>query len=85
MAKYKVEIKRSAVKEIEVLPRKDILSILEKIRRLGDDPRPSDCKKLSGQEKYRIRCGDYRILYLIENDVLTIYIVKVGHRKDVYR
>ena len=85
MAKYKVEIKRSAVKEIESFPRKDILAILEKISRLGDDPRPSDCKKLSGQEKYRIRCGNYRILYLIEDSILIVYIVKVGHRRDVYR
>ncbi|MBF0331144.1 MAG: type II toxin-antitoxin system RelE/ParE family toxin [Candidatus Omnitrophica bacterium] len=85
MAKYKVEIKRSAVKEIESLPRKEILIILDRIRLLADDPRPRDVRKLSGDEKYRIRCGDYRILYLIEDDVLIIYVVKVGHRKDVYR
>ena len=84
MARYKVEIKRSAVKEIESLPRKEILIVLNRIRRLSDDPRPGEGKKLSGQEKYRVRCGDYRILYLIEDDVLVVYIVKVGHRKDVY-
>ncbi len=78
MAKYKVEIKRAAVKEIESLPRKDILSVLEKIRSLANDPRSGDGKKLSGQEKYRIRCGNYQILYLIENDVLIVYVVKVG-------
>ncbi len=85
MAKYKVEIKRSAVKEIERLPRKEIRIVLDKIKALADDPRPSDCKKLSGQEKYRVRCGNYRILYLIEDAILIVYIVKVGHRKDVYR
>jgi len=85
MAKYKVEIKRSAVKEIERLPRKEIQIVLDKIKALADDPRPSDCKKLSGQEKYRVRCGNYRILYLIEDAILIVYIVKVGHRKDVYR
>jgi len=85
MAKYKIEIKRSAVKEVERLPRKDILAVLDKIKLLADDPRPNDCKKLSGQEKYRIRCGDYRILYLIEDNILIVYVVKVGHRKDVYR
>jgi mRNA interferase RelE/StbE len=85
MAKYKVEIKRSAVKEIERLPRREILIILDKIKLLADDPRPADCKKLSGQGKYRVRCGNYRILYLIADDVLIVYIVKVGHRKDVYR
>jgi mRNA interferase RelE/StbE len=85
MAKYKIEIKRSAGKEIEKLSRKDLLAVLEKIRELAEDPRPHDCKKLSGQEKYRVRCGNYRILYLIEDMVLLILIVKVGHRKDVYR
>ena len=84
MAKYKVEIKRSAVKEIERLPCKEIKIVLDKIKALADDPRPCDCKKLSGQEKYRVRCGNYRILYLIEDDVLIVYVVKVGHRKDVY-
>ncbi len=85
MAKYNVDIKRSAVKEIERLPRKEILIILDKISRLADEPRPADSRKLSGQEKYRVRCGNYRILYLIEDDILIVYIVKVGHRKDVYR
>ena len=85
MAKYKIEIKRSAVKEIEGLPHKDMLAVLSKIKRLADDPRPHDCKKLSAQEKYRIRCGNYRILYAIEDAVLIVFVVKVGHRKDVYR
>ena len=74
MARYKVEIKRSAVKEIESLPLKEILIVLNRIRRVSDDPRPVEGKKLSGQEKYRVRCGDYRILYLIEDDVLVVYI-----------
>ncbi len=85
MGKYKIEIKKSAVKEIEGLPRKDIQAVLSKIYALGDDPRPHDCKKLSSQEKYRVRCGDYRILYSIEDKVLIVYVVKVAHRKDVYR
>lgn len=85
MEKYRLELKRSAVKEIESLPRKEIITILDKIRELANDPKPADARKLSGQEKYRVRCGNYRILYLIEDDVLVVYIVKVGHRKDVYR
>ncbi|MEI8012263.1 MAG: type II toxin-antitoxin system RelE/ParE family toxin [Candidatus Omnitrophota bacterium] len=80
MAKFKVEIKRAAIKEIESLSRKDILSVLEKIRSLADDPRSGDGKKLSGQEKYRIRCGNYLILYLIENDARIVYVIKAGHR-----
>lgn len=85
MGKYKIEIKKSAVKEIEHLPCKDIKTIVDKIASLADNPRPHGCQKLSGQEKYRIRCGKYRILYCIEDDILIVYVVKVGHRKDVYR
>ena len=85
MGRYRVEVKRSAVKEIEVLSNRDIKAILDKIFSLADNPRPYDCQKLSGREQYRIRRGDYRILYYIEDDVLIVYIVKVGHRKDVYR
>ena len=85
MGRYRVEIKKSAVKEIEHLPRKDMKAVLYKIEALSENPRPRDCKKLSSQGKYRIRCGNYRILYSIEDDILTIYVVKVGNRKDVYR
>ena len=85
MEKYRLEIKRSALKEIERLPKRELKSILEKIASLADDPRPHGYEKLSGEEKYRIRCGDYRILYGIEDKILVVYIVKVGHRRDVYR
>lgn len=85
MGKYKVEIKKSAVREIERLPHRDIKAVLEKIESLSENHRPHDCKKLSAQEKYRVRCGNYRILYSIEDDILIVFVVKVGHRKDVYR
>ena len=85
MGKYRIEIKKSAVKEINSLPCRDLRSILDKIAALSDNPRPHDCKKLSAQEKYRVRCGDYRILYSIEDAILIVYVVKVGHRKDVHR
>ena len=85
MGRYRLEIKKSAVKEIERLPRKDMKAVLERIETLSDNPRPHDCKKLSAQEKYRVRCGNYRILYSIEDDILIVFVVKVGHRKDVYR
>jgi len=84
MGRYKVEVKRSAVKEIAALPDKGIRAVLDRIFSLADNPRPYDCQKLSGREQYRIRHGNYRILYNIEDDVLIVYIVKVGHRKDVY-
>ena len=85
MGKYRIEIKKSAVKEIHKLPSREIKKVLAKIESLSENPRAEDCIKLSGEEKYRVRCGDYRILYLIKDDVLIVYIVKVGHRKDVYK
>ena len=85
MEKYRIDIKKSAGKEIKHLPRRDIKTILGKIRSLSDHPRPHDCKKLSGQERYQIRCGDYRIVYSIEDDALVVYVVKAGQRRDVDR
>ena len=84
MEKYRISIKRSAAKEIERIAPKDQKRIVEKIRSLRDNPRPPGSKKLSGQEKYRIRQGDYRILYQIEDGELIIVVVRVGHRRDVY-
>lgn len=85
MAKYKIEIKRSAFKEIHKLPQSDLKRVLAQIEVLADNPRPMDCQKLSAQEKYRVRVGDYRILYSIEDDVLIVFIVKVAHRREAYR
>lgn len=85
MEKYKIEIKESAVKELNSIPRKDLKKIVQKIRSLSDNPRPNGCVKLSGRERYRIRQGDYRILYSIENEILVVYVIKIGHRKEVYR
>ena len=84
MANYKIEIKKSAAKEISKLPKESIKRIINKIQTLSDDPRPNGCKKLSGDEKYRIRIGVYRVLYSIMDEKLIIYIVKVGHRKKIY-
>ena len=86
MAKYKILIKASAAKEIERFPtRKDRRRVVEKIRKLADDPRPEGCEKLSGQDRYRVRQGNYRIIYSIADDRLVVHVVKVGDRKDVYR
>ncbi len=81
---YRIVIKKSAAKEIEALPQKDRLRVIERIRALAEDPRPSGCKKLSKQEKYRVRQGRYRILYQIEDGELLVIVVRVAHRKDVY-
>jgi mRNA interferase RelE/StbE len=84
MAKYKIEIKRSAVKEIKKLPVKELKRVLKAIGNLADNPHPIGAIKLSSQDFYRIRIGKYRILYEIMDDVLKIIIVKVGHRKDIF-
>ena len=86
MGKYKVLIKPSAVKELESIPRKkDRQRIVERISALADDPRPHGSQKLSGKDRFRLRQGSYRIIYAIEDDALVVYVVKIGHRKDVYR
>ena len=85
MESYKIEIKKSAAKELSRLQKKDLTKIVEKIQQLSGNPRPEGCKKLTGDEKYRIRIGNYRVLYSIEDDVLIVYVVKVGHRKEIYK
>lgn len=85
MASYKVFIKPSAAKELEAVPKKDRLRIVEKVQALSSNPRPPGCEKLSGEEKYRIRQGNYRVLYSIEDEAIIVIIVKIAHRRDVYR
>jgi mRNA interferase RelE/StbE len=86
VAQYKVLIKTSAAKEIKVISnKKDRQRIVRRIQQLGENPRPPGSQKLSGRERFRVRQGQYRIVYGIEDNILIVYIVKVGHRKDVYR
>ncbi len=86
MAKYNLQIKPSAVKELEAVShKKDRQKIVERIKALANDPRPPGCQKLSGQERYRIRQGWYRIVYEIDDQQIIIFVVKIGHRKNVYR
>ena len=86
MARYSVLMKPSARKELEAVGlKKDRQRIVAAILNLADDPRPSGCRKLSGKDKYRIRCGDYRVVYSVLDVILVVTIVKVGHRSDVYR
>lgn len=85
MAEYRIYFKESVEKDLAVLPKKDVGRILQRIEALSRDPRPSDHEKLTGQERYRIRQGRYRIVYPVHDKELTVWVVKVGHRKDVYR
>jgi mRNA interferase RelE/StbE len=85
MATYNIFFRESVEKDFDSIPKKDIQKIFGRISALGEDPRPSGCEKLTGQERYRVRQGRYRILYSIQDEALTVWVVKVGHRKDVYR
>ena len=85
MAAYKLYFRESVEKDFSSIPKKDLVKILRRIEALADNPRPSGCEKLTGQERYRVRQGRYRIVYSIQDEVLTVWIVKIGHRKDVYR
>lgn len=86
MARYSLEIKRSASREIEALPtKKDRRLVVDRIAGLADDPRPDGAEKLAGDDRYRVRQGPYRIVYEIDDAGHVVRIVKVGHRRDVYR
>ena len=85
MAAYKVFFKKSVWKDFEGIPKRDLRRILDRIEGLAEDPRPPGCEKLTGGERYRLRQGRYRVVYSIQDDKLTVWIVKVSHRKDVYR
>ena len=86
MEKYKILIKSSAVKEIEAIPLKRIRQqIVTRIQNLAKDPYPPGARKLAGNDRYRLRQGTYRIVYTVLKMELIISIIKVGHRKDIYR
>jgi mRNA interferase RelE/StbE len=85
MEKYKIEIKKSAIKELHSIPQKDIQKIITKIKSLSSNPKPQGCTKLTNREDYRIRVGNYRIIYSINDDILIIIVIKLGHRKEIYR
>ena len=85
MAEYDIYFRESVWRDVKRIPKKDLQNILKRINDLSQDPRPFGCEKLTGLDRYRLRQGKYRILYSIQDKELTVWIVKVGHRKDVYR
>jgi len=85
VASYEILIKPSAVRELEDLPLKDRRRIATKIQALSEDPRPRGCEKLTGQDRFRLRQGDYRILFEVDDPAATLTVVKIGHRGQVYR
>ena len=80
-----LSFKTSVAKDLRQIPKRDVQNILKRIEGLADDPRPSGSEKLSGQERFRVRQGTYRIVYEIKDQELVVMVVKIGHRRDVYR
>jgi mRNA interferase RelE/StbE len=86
MAEYRIEISRSAERQLGKLPAEDRRRIVQAILPLAEDPRPRGCRKLSGYDDvFRIRVGRYRVIYSVEAGRLVIIILKIGHRREVYR
>lgn len=85
MENFELQFRKSVARDLKKISKKDQVRILERIATLASDPRPPSCKKLSGQERYRLRQGDYRILYEIHDEILVVVVVKVGNRRDAYR
>ena len=86
MVLYKVEVtKKVRKKDLPTIPSKDVNRIVERIKKLAENPYPVDAVRLKGRQEYRVRQGDYRILYIVEENIVTVIVVKVGHRKKVYK
>ncbi|MEE4604935.1 MAG: type II toxin-antitoxin system RelE/ParE family toxin [Desulfobacteraceae bacterium] len=85
MAVFEILFKESVWKDLRKVPKIHLKKILSRIEKLKDDPRPIGCEKLTGQELYRVRQGKYRIIYSVQDNELTIWVIKVGNRSSVYR
>ena len=85
MARYELRFKAPVAKDLRGIPKADVRRILARIETLRDDPRPAGSEKLAGQERYRLRQGHYRILYTVADAEVVVEVVKVGHRREVYR
>lgn len=85
MGNYEVSIRKSAVKELDALPTRELPKLVAKIQGLADSPRPPGSEKLTGEERYRIRQGLYRILYEVDDARRTVTVVKIAHRREAYR
>ena len=85
MASYKLVFKKSVAKDLRTISNPDLKRILARMRTLAEDPRPPGTEKLSGEDKYRLRQGNYRILYTVNDADICVVIVKVGHRREGYR
>ena len=84
--KYEITIRKSAAKALDKLPTKDLKAVVESIMALANNPRPSGCKKLKGKQDiwWRIRVGDYRVIYSVDDTIHIVNVANVGHRRDIY-
>ena len=82
---YRVDLRRRVLRQLESLPEKDWRSLLKTLEKLEEDPRPTGVEKIKGTELWRIRQGDYRAIYHIDDLEKSVTVVRIGHRKDVYR
>jgi len=82
---YELRIKPSAVKELKNLPKKDRARIVDRVQALSDDPRPRGCEKLTGGLRSRVRQGTFRVLYEVDGEGKLVTVIKIGHRRNVYR
>ena len=85
MANYRLIFRKSVAKDLRSIPKRDVARILKRIEALAGNPRPEGCEKLSGQERFRVRQGAYRLIYEIRDTELIITVVKIGHRRHVYK
>jgi len=85
MGVYKIEFKKSVEKDFRTIPKDYLKKILLSIDALAKNPRPQSSVKLTAQNAYRIRVGIYRIVYEVHDDVLIVLVIRVAHRKGVYR
>ncbi len=86
MASYKISFRHSAEKELRKIPKPDLRRLVERIGALSNNPRPSGAQMLKGENRYyRIRQGDYRVVYEVDDPAQQVIVIKVGHRREVYR
>ena len=85
MARFELRFKPSVAKDLRGIPKTEVRRLLKRMEALRDDPRPAGCEKLTGRELYRVRQGVYRIVYSIDDVAVVIEVIKVGHRREVYR
>jgi len=85
MESYRILVRRSAAGELADIPKRDLARVVARIGKLALQPRPDECEKLSGQERYRVRQGDYRVVYSIDDEGRVVEIVKIGRRSEIYR